>query len=79
MTREHPEKRFGVIAVAKGFITDAQLIEAVTIQILDDTAGRPHRLTGTILFDLGHMRADQIDEVLRAMEVSTKDPLGRVA
>jgi len=78
MTAGYNNKRFGAIAVEKGFITGAQLIEAITIQIRDDTAGKRHRLTGTILFELGYMDTRQIDDVLRSMAVSTKDPLGRL-
>ena len=78
MITEYRNKRFGAIAVEKGFITRAQLIEAITVQICDDMAGKKHRLTGTILFDLGYMDTKQVDEVLRSMAVSTKDPLGRV-
>lgn len=78
MTTEYRNRRFGAIAVEKGFITDAQLVEAITIQIHDDISGKTHRLTGTILFDLGYMDRRQIDDVLRSMGVSTKDPLGRV-
>jgi len=39
MMTEPNKKRFGTIAVEKGFISDAQLIEAITVQIYDDTAG----------------------------------------
>jgi len=78
MMTEPNRKRFGTIAVEKGFISDAQLIEAITVQIYDDMAGKKHRLTGTILFDLGYLDTKQVDEVLRSMAVSTKDPLGRV-
>jgi hypothetical protein len=78
MTAQSHQKRFGTIAVEKGFITDDQLIEALTVQIRDNMSGKAHRLTGTILFELKYMDARQIDDVLRCMAVSTKDPLGRV-
>lgn len=64
MTIEEYEKRFGAIAVEKGFISLDQLLEAMRIQITENTEGKNHRLIGQILFDLGFMTFDQIDEVL---------------
>ncbi|MBC8417137.1 MAG: hypothetical protein KJ573_13090 [Proteobacteria bacterium] len=78
MTGECYKKRFGTIAVEKGFITEEQLAEAIVMQVSDDMAGKEHRLIGTILFEQGYLNAKQVDVVLRAMEVCTKDPLGRV-
>ena len=65
MTIEDYEKRFGAIAVEIGFISLDQLLEAMRIQITENTKGKSHRLIGQILFDLGFMTFDQIDEVLR--------------
>lgn len=78
MTVDNYKKRFGTIAVEKGFITDRQLVEAIEMQTLEDMKGKEHRLMGTILFEQGYLNAKQVDEVLRSMAVSTKDPLGRV-
>ena len=78
MTVDSFKKRFGAIAVEKGFISDTQLMEAIEIQSFDDMEGKEHRLIGTILFEQGYMNAKQVDDVLRSMAVSTKDPLGRV-
>jgi len=78
MTVDSYKKRFGTIAVEKGLITDTQLMEAIEIQISDDMEGKEHRLIGTILFEQGYMNAKQVDDALRSMAVSTKDPLGRV-
>ncbi len=78
MTVDSYKKRFGTIAVEKGLITDTQLMEAIEIQIRDDMEGKEHRLIGTILFEQGYMNAKQVDDALRSMAVSTKDPLGRV-
>ena len=61
---EHYEKRFGVIAVEKGFINADELVKALTIQVEEDLRGIPHRLLGKILFDMGLMTDRQIEEVL---------------
>jgi len=61
-------KRFGVIAVEKGFITLEQLVEAMTIQILEETEGEKHRLIGQILLSLGYLTSPQIDEVMETMD-----------
>ena len=60
----HSEKRFGVVAVEKGFITPDQLFEALKVQVQDDLETGNHRLLGEILLKQGTMTPSQIDEVL---------------
>ena len=64
MTVEVQEKRFGVIAVEKGFITKEQLFEAMKIQVDEDLSGKPHSLIGTILIKLGYLTHEEADGVL---------------
>ncbi len=64
MDKTHLEKRFGVIAVEKGFIKPEQLIEAIKIQAKDDIAKKQHRPIGRILLAQGHITLSQIDKVL---------------
>jgi hypothetical protein len=66
-TEEHQNKRFGIIAVEKGFITFEQLLEAVHIQIEEEVEEEKHRLIGKILFDRGHMTIPQIQDVLETL------------
>jgi hypothetical protein len=61
-------RRFGVIAVQKGFITQHQLLKALSAQVIDNLEGRPHRLIGEILYEQGAMTVAQIDEVLETLE-----------
>jgi hypothetical protein len=42
MDIEHVEKRFGVIAVKLGFITSAQLVEALAVQVAEDISTGDH-------------------------------------
>jgi len=70
MTVETLDKRFGVIAVEKGFITPEQLFDVLKIQISEDLKPTKHRLVGEILLDEGHITAAQIKEVLNSMEPS---------
>jgi hypothetical protein len=67
MTIEVHDKRFGVIAVEKGFITKEQLFEALRIQVEEDLLGTSHRLIGHILIALGYLTHEQAEEVLLAM------------
>ena len=67
MEEEQIEKRFGVIAVEKGFIGIDHLMDALRIQTMEDDQGEKHRLIGSILLDLGLMTATQIDEVLETL------------
>ncbi len=57
--------RFGKIAVNMGFITAEQLKEAITEQVEDDLAGKPHRIIGKILLENGWITKEQIDIVLK--------------
>ena len=67
MTTQGLEKRFGTIAVEKGFITLDQLVDAMNIQILEDVEKGVHRLIGEILLELGSITVSQIDEVLDSL------------
>jgi hypothetical protein len=60
-------KRFGQIAVERGHVTDDQLKEALSIQVDDDLAKRPHRNVGTIFFEKEWMTSEEIESVLDEM------------
>ncbi len=64
VTSESIRKRFGVIAIEKGFITAEQLIHAIEDQIRDEIGQERHRLIGKILCEKGYMTKPQCDEVL---------------
>ena len=59
--------RFGQIAVEKGYVTPEQVKQAVSEQIDDDMADRPHRLIGRIFLDNGNMNPQQIEMVLHEL------------
>ena len=69
MTTQKIDKRFGTIAVEKGFITKEELFEVIKIQISDELQNNERRLIGQILYDKGHITTDQIDDVLIAMGI----------
>lgn len=64
---EHYEKRFGIIAVEKGFITADDLVRGLTVQVNDEMRHARHRLLGEIFFDMGLMTDAQIEEVLSSI------------
>jgi len=64
---EHYEKRFGIIAIEKGFITVEELIKALTVQVREDMAYGTHRQVGEILLDLNIMNANQIEKVVKTI------------
>ncbi|RLG28659.1 hypothetical protein DRN98_09360 [Methanosarcinales archaeon] len=70
MDIEHLEKRFGITAVEKGFITPDQVIEALTIQVAEDLSIGTHRPIGKILLENEEITLEQVDEVLKSMEIS---------
>jgi hypothetical protein len=57
-------KFFGEVALEKRFVTAEQLYEALTIQARDKVDGKPERLLGQILLELGHIDEEQIRQVL---------------
>jgi hypothetical protein len=61
---ERYERRFGVIALEKGFITAADLIKALSIQADENIKKKRHRLIGEILLGMDIMSAKQIEEVV---------------
>ena len=58
------EKRFGNIAIEKGFITPEKLSEALNLQIMEEVKEGSHRLIGEVLFDLEYITFEQVEEVL---------------
>ena len=64
------KKRFGTIAVDMGYITEAQLLQALELQIKDNLLEKEHRKIGQILIDLGFLTEKQRIEVLKRMDQS---------
>ncbi|MDP1992532.1 MAG: hypothetical protein Q8K00_16105 [Syntrophales bacterium] len=71
---EHYEKRFGLIAVEKGFICADDLVKVLMIQVGEDIINTPHRLMSEILYDLGFMTDTQIEDVLSDLFRRTRAP-----
>ena len=65
--KEHLYKRFGMIAVEKGFATTKEIIDALAIQIEEEQSEGMHRYIGQILLESGTMDAPQLLEVLETM------------
>jgi hypothetical protein len=73
---EYPQRRFGLIAIEKGFITVDELWEGLMRQKAQSAEAK-RRHIGMILKDMGYMDVPQIDAVLEAMkqETESKKPL----
>jgi hypothetical protein len=65
---EYPERRFGVVAMEKGFINADQLWEALVTQKAQVTGDAERRHVGMILKDLGWLSVSQINQVLQTMK-----------
>ena len=61
------EKRFGVIAIEKGFITADDLIRALSSQAEENIKKGRHRLIGEILLGMDLITAKQIEEVVSTL------------
>jgi len=68
MTEADYVKRFGTLAMSKGFITMEQFLRAMQIQVKEDMERGAHRLLGEILVDLGAMDTSQLNQVLKIMK-----------
>lgn len=70
MSLQNLERRFGITAVKKGFITAEQLIEALSTQIMEELEESEHRLIGEILLEKEYLTNAQIKEVLKFLGIS---------
>jgi len=68
METEDREERFGTIAQEKGYISWPQLLEALEIQIEENTTKGESRFIGEILYDLTFITKLQIRDVLEFMD-----------
>lgn len=66
-TIEHYEKRFGICAIEKGYITANELVQGLTTQVGEDIRKIPHRLLGEIFIDEGVMTHQQVEDVLSSI------------
>ena len=69
MSIEKLDKRFGTIAIEKGFISPDHLVDALKIQVIEDLEDIQHRLIGQILLEKGYITNMQISEVLKSMSI----------
>ncbi len=65
--KKHYHKRFGTIAVDKGYISEDQLIKALELQAKENVTEGKHRLLGQIFIDEGLLTTTQVDEILETM------------
>jgi len=73
MEKEHLEKRFGVLAVEKGYITPDDVIEALKIQVMEDMEKGKHRPIGVVLLEQRLITTSQLIDVLEAMGKSPQE------
>ena len=65
--KKHYQKRFGTIAVDKGYINQGQLIKALEIQAKENVLDGKHRLLGQIFVEEGLLTNTQVEEILETM------------
>ena len=67
-TPSGPRKRFGMIAVEKGFVDPIHIASALEEQMKETIDIGIHRKIGAILFDQGLLNAGQIHDVLSSLD-----------
>jgi hypothetical protein len=60
------KRRFGTVALNKGFINVDQLIEALAVQVKENVEKKRNRPLGEILEGLGYMKDREIKEILES-------------
>ena len=63
------EKRFGMIAIEKGYITKEQLIDALREQVEEEVERGTHRFIGAILVEKKVIDLEQLKTVISALGV----------
>ena len=61
------DRRFGIVAVEKGFITPDELVQVLGIQVRENIAEGKHRRIGDILLERELITSEQIEEVLGSL------------
>ena len=75
MSGKKPEReRFGERAVRMGFVTEAEVREALRLQRSLAGEKKPHMLIGLVLLEMGALTNEQLIEILKSYE----DESGRV-
>lgn len=69
MSMKKFDKRFGMMAIKKGYIAFEQAYEALSTQVAEELDSAKRRPLGEILHEKGYMTPDQIDGVLAAMGI----------
>ena len=64
---EHYEKRFGIIAIEKGFISPEDLVDALKVQVDEEIEIGKHRFFGGILLHQDKITVRQIDDVVKTL------------
>ncbi|UCD31285.1 MAG: hypothetical protein JSW04_09365 [Desulfobacterales bacterium] len=67
MSNDMFDKRFGRLAIEKGYIAFEQAYEALVIQVTEELESAKRRPIGEILFEKGYMTTTQVDGVLKSM------------
>ncbi len=55
---------FGEVAFEMGFVTTAELYEALTVQARLEVEGKAHRFLGEILVELGYLSERKVLDIL---------------
>ena len=72
MSIEKMDKRFGEVAIEKGFIDPEQLMASLKIQAGEEREQGKHRIIGAILVEYGFMNISQVEEVIHSMDRSER-------
>ena len=73
MDKEQIYKRFGMIAVKKGFVSKDHMVEALVTQATENHQTGRHRLIGKILLENGLLSPSPLSEILETITTMNGD------
>ncbi|MDE0960748.1 MAG: hypothetical protein OSB09_08200 [Planctomycetota bacterium] len=66
-TPDRYRRLFGEVAIEKGWVGEAQIYEALTVQERLRSAGKQVPLLGQVLVELGHLAPEQVQELIEIL------------
>jgi hypothetical protein len=72
-TPDRYRRLFGEVAIEKGWVGEAQIYEALTVQERLRNDGKQVPLLGQVLVELGHLSPEQVQQLIEILYPVEKD------
>ncbi len=72
-TPDRYRRLFGEVAIEKGWVSEAQIYQALTVQERLRNDGKQVPLLGQVLVELGHLSPEQVQQLIEVLYPVEKD------